>query len=82
MKANTLPDLNYLKECFELDPSSPSYLKWNPNRPRGHFKSEKSYQIWKKNCAVTTQQHFGWDSAGLTVEMKPGLLVSGRPSLP
>jgi hypothetical protein len=51
MKAKSLPDLNYLKECFELDPTSPSYLKWNPNRPRGHFKSEKSYQIWEKNCA-------------------------------
>lgn len=47
METRPLPDLNYLKECFELDPASPSYLKWNKNRPEHHFKSEKIYKIWK-----------------------------------
>ena len=28
MKAKTLPDLNYLKECVELDPSIPHGLRW------------------------------------------------------
>jgi len=50
MKIKPLPDLNYLKECFELDPSSPSYLKWNENRPEHHFKNNTSYKIWKGNC--------------------------------
>ena len=47
MKTNPLPDLNYLKECFELDPASPSYLKWKEDRPLHHFNSEWSYKIWK-----------------------------------
>ncbi len=51
MKANALPDLNYLKECFKLDPSSPNHLKWNENRPGHHFKNNTSYKIWKTRLA-------------------------------
>jgi len=51
MKPNSLPDLNFLKECFELDPSSPSYLKWNPNRPRNHFKNLQAFESWKTQFA-------------------------------
>ena len=51
MKANALPDLNYLKECFKLDPSSPNHLKWNENRPEHHFKNNTSYKIWKTRLA-------------------------------
>lgn len=47
MKASLLPDVDYLKECFELDPLSPSYLKWNKDRPISHFASVESYKIWK-----------------------------------
>jgi hypothetical protein len=60
METRPLPDLNYLKECFELDPASPSYLKWNKNRPEHHFKSEKRYKIWKSHCAgknITNLSH-------------------------
>jgi hypothetical protein len=52
MKTKPLPDLNYLKECFELDPSSPSYLKWNENRPEHHFKNKASYKKWKHKYAA------------------------------
>lgn len=51
MKTKPLPDLNYLKECFELDPSSPSYLKWNENRPRNHFKNLQAFESWKTTWA-------------------------------
>jgi hypothetical protein len=47
MKANPLPDLNYLKDCFELDANSPSYLKWKEDRPEHHFKNKNGYKIWK-----------------------------------
>ena len=47
MKISSLPDVNYLKECFEFDPTSPSYLKWKNDRPLHHFSSEKSYKMWK-----------------------------------
>lgn len=39
-----LPSLEYLKECFLIDSSSPSGLIWN-ERPRSHFADNGS---WKK----------------------------------
>ena len=51
MQTRALPDLNYLRECFELDPTSPSYLKWNPNRPRCHFKNLQAFESWKTQFA-------------------------------
>lgn len=39
MKILPLPSLKYLEECFELDSTSPSYLRWK-TRPRDHFKSD------------------------------------------
>ena len=51
MKTKPLPDLNYLKECFELDSTSPSYLKWNQNRPRDHFKNLQAFESWKTTSA-------------------------------
>ena len=47
MKANALPDLNYLKECFVLDPSLPCGLRWSSNRPLSHFKNKTSHKRWK-----------------------------------
>ena len=47
MKINKLPSLEYLKECFELDPTSPSYLKWKKDRPLNHFNSTQSHKAWK-----------------------------------
>jgi len=47
MKINKLPSLEHLKECFELDPTSPSYLKWKKDRPLNHFNSTQSYKTWK-----------------------------------
>lgn len=49
MKANALPDLNYLKECFVLDPSLPCGLRWSSNRPLSHFKNETMHKRWKTN---------------------------------
>lgn len=51
MKAKSLPSLQYLKECFVLDAASPSYLKWNPDRPRNHFKNLQAHEAWKTNFA-------------------------------
>lgn len=45
MKAKTFPDLNYLKECFEIDSNYQSGLKWK-NRPLEHFKSTHIRNIW------------------------------------
>lgn len=41
-----LPNLEYLKECFEIDPSSPSGLRWAANRPLHHFKNESVRKRW------------------------------------
>lgn len=46
-----LPNLEYLKECFELDATSPSYLKWSNDRPISHFASPESYEMWKLKTA-------------------------------
>ena len=51
IRISSLPNINYLKECFELDPSSPSYLKWNNDRPISHFASAESYEMWKIKAA-------------------------------
>jgi hypothetical protein len=44
-----LPDLNYLKECFVLDPLIPCGLRWSSDRPLNHFKNESAYKRWKTN---------------------------------
>ena len=49
MKIIPLPDLNYLKECFVLDPSLPCGLRWSSNRPLSHFKNETMHKRWKTN---------------------------------
>jgi len=51
MKINKLPSLEYLKECFEIDATSPSYLKWKKDRPLHHFNSIKSYKAWKNKIS-------------------------------
>lgn len=45
MKTKPLPDLDYLKECFEIDFSN-SGLIWKRDRPISHFKSEFVRNIW------------------------------------
>jgi len=46
MKTKPLPDLNYLKECFIIDPSVPEGLRWKSERPLSHFKNLISHKIW------------------------------------
>ena len=46
MKINPLPDINYLKECFEIDDSVPQGLRWKPQRPEFHFKAAKTHKRW------------------------------------
>ena len=41
-----LPDLNYLKECFEIDASLPCGLRWASKRPLFHFKNQADYKRW------------------------------------
>lgn len=43
MKIKPMLPLEFLKECFEIDETSPTFLKWKI-RPRNHFESEG---IWK-----------------------------------
>lgn len=50
MNAKPLPPLEYLKECFDLDPTCPSGLRWR-NRPCSHFNSEHRYKIWTTRYA-------------------------------
>ena len=49
MKINKLPSLEYLKECFILETSLPSGLRWSADRPFSHFKSEALFKRWKTN---------------------------------
>jgi hypothetical protein len=44
-------DLNYLKECFQLDSALPCGLRWNLDRPLSHFKNESVRKTWNKNYA-------------------------------
>lgn len=44
-----LPDLNYLKECFEIDASLPCGLRWVSKRPHFHFKNESTCKRWNTN---------------------------------
>ena len=39
-----LPPIAYLEECFEMDKTSPTYLKWK-KRPLSHFSSHRGYLI-------------------------------------
>jgi hypothetical protein len=43
MAFKPLPDLSYLKECFEICPDSPSGLRWRKDRPQSHFSSNMNY---------------------------------------
>lgn len=44
-----LPNLEYLKQCFEIDPSLPNGLRWATNRPLHHFKNETACKRWSTN---------------------------------
>lgn len=46
MKIKPLPSLAYLNECFDLDPSSPTGLRWKL-RPREHFPTARGWAICK-----------------------------------
>ena len=46
MKINPLPDINYLKECFEIDSSVPQGLRWKLQRPESHFKTVALHKKW------------------------------------
>ena len=62
MKILPLPSLKYLEECFELDPTSPSWLRWKP-RPREHFKSDrdmKSLNFKMMNLQIKTKDAYGY----------------------
>ena len=51
MKANSLPDLDYLKQCFQIDSTLPSGLRWSLDRPSCHFKYESLRKTWKTRYA-------------------------------
>ena len=51
MKIKPLPDLNYLKECFEIDETLPCGLRWKSDRPISHFSTYSGYETWFKICA-------------------------------
>lgn len=51
MNINQLPSVEYLKECFDIDPQSPSFLRWKKDRPRSHFKSDGDFKSWTLSFA-------------------------------
>jgi hypothetical protein len=51
MYSTPLPDLNYLKECFEIDSSIPQGIRCKPQRPAYHFKKLKDYKTWSARFA-------------------------------
>jgi len=62
MKIISLPDLNYLKECFTIDSSIPNGLRWNSDRPISHFEKTRGHNIWKakfsnKQAGRTSDSH-------------------------
>jgi len=56
MKAKPLPPLEFLQECFEIDLSCPSGLRWKI-RPRHHFPSEYSFIQFSKQFAGKPAGH-------------------------
>ena len=46
-----LPDLEYLKQCFEIDNSIPQGLKWKSQRPESHFKTVGLHKKWTSEFA-------------------------------
>jgi len=62
MKAKPLPSLKYLRECFTLDPTCPSGLRWN-SRPLHHFDTTRGMNIFNKL--------FAGKPAGCITKVKP-----------
>ena len=44
-----LPNLEYLKQCFDVDASLPCGLRWASERPLFHFKNEAACKRWNTN---------------------------------
>jgi len=60
---NPLPDLNFLKECFIIDPSASSGLRWVSKRPLNHFKNSANWRTWHvryadKSCGYLSLQKY------------------------
>ena len=44
-----LPNLEYLKQCFDVDASLPCGLRWASKRPLFHFKNKAACKRWNTN---------------------------------
>jgi HNH endonuclease len=51
MKIKSLPELNYLNECFVLDSNLDCGLRWNINRPAHHFSTLNVCLSWNQRFA-------------------------------
>ena len=56
MKANKLPDVHYLNECFTISNESPSGILWN-KRPREHFRTERGWRMFNTRDSGTMAGH-------------------------
>lgn len=65
MKIKPLPPLAYLNECFDLDPTSPSWLRWKL-RPRDHFPTARGWAICKGRDAGREAGSIHVNQAGKT----------------
>ena len=72
MSAKSLPDVEYLRQCFNYIPET-GKLIWK-TRPRSHFATEHSWRSWLSRFA-------GKEAGGLTRPGKKGLSNYGQVTL-
>ncbi len=73
-----LPDLNYLKECFEIDETLMCGLRWKSDRPISHFSTYYNYKSWFKSCAGNPCQTKGGKGQYYCVRMRNSRFFNHR----
>ena len=63
MKANKLPDVHYLNECFTISDKSPSGIIWN-KRPRCHFKTNRGWRMTQTRDFGKAAGHLAYSGDG------------------
>lgn len=64
MKNLPLPKQSYLLEALKIDETSPSGLRWNWDRPREHFETERGFRIFKTRDGGNCAGHIGKSGDG------------------
>ena len=53
-KDYSILSIDYLHSVFDIDPSSPSGLRWKAERSENHFPSYRTYRSWHSQYAGTS----------------------------